>query len=292
MRFTWSKRRAFLAGALLILLTNAIALGGVTYNRGGQPTSTLVLTEREIGVSYRGRWFDEDNSGIDLALHWRVLPKQDESSSVRYYSWNNELHWLDDEAKRQLGYAAPERTAYDQGTRGWDPREREAFVVLEYDGNAHRLALDLARKNLEHERALANANPDEKEIQERFRAAQEQMRREESQESRLFVVDVGVDPDELRARYPDRSRYAVVPARLDAYLSGPPHDRRVVVRVVELSVETISVPHAFRKAVEPFLPDVPTYSYPYERRAPRFAVAVNWGRRFEPWVVEFRPLEP
>jgi hypothetical protein len=291
MRFSWSKRRSFAVGALLIILTNAVALGSVAYNRSGQPTSMLVLTERELGIAHRDKWLDEDNSSIDLALRWRVPPKQDQSDPSPYYAWGTELHWLDEDAKRQLGYPMPAQAVLEQASRGWEPLERDAFVVLEYDGDAYRLALDLARKNFERARALAQANP-EKEIQERLLAAQEQMSREESQESRLFVVDVGVEPDALRARYSDRSRYAVVRARLDAYLSGPLHDRRVVVRVVALDVETVSVPHAFRKDVERFLPDVPTYSYPYERRAPRFEAAVNWGRRFEPWIVAFRPLEP
>ena len=67
----WSRAHTLIAGAALIVLTNAIALVGVAYNRSGEPDSTLTLTRRELQMSYRW-WRDRENSGIALRLLWRM----------------------------------------------------------------------------------------------------------------------------------------------------------------------------------------------------------------------------
>jgi len=39
------KRKALTMGVVLILLTNAIVIGGALYNRSGEPVAQLVLTD-------------------------------------------------------------------------------------------------------------------------------------------------------------------------------------------------------------------------------------------------------
>ncbi|MFL6653087.1 MAG: DUF4824 family protein, partial [Sulfurifustaceae bacterium] len=48
----WSRKRTLLAGIALIAATNAVALVGVAYNRSGEPSSVLKLTERELALPY------------------------------------------------------------------------------------------------------------------------------------------------------------------------------------------------------------------------------------------------
>ena len=44
----WTRRHTLIAGLGLILGVNAIVLGGVAYNRSGEPESLLQLSEREL----------------------------------------------------------------------------------------------------------------------------------------------------------------------------------------------------------------------------------------------------
>lgn len=278
MTLSWSKARALVAGLLIVLVTNTVALGGVAWNRSGEPRGALTLTERELPVSRRD-WLDHENSGIDLELKWRVRPADTEWDRS-YHAQTRELHWLDEARKEQLGFVAP---AAASKTRTWDPPKREAFVVLENDGPAHRVAVEQARAHLERETRLGKANPGVEEFERRLRWARQRLEREESFASRLFVVDVGPDADTLRSRYSDRLRYAVVRAHLDARLEGEPPAVRSVVYVVDLEIPTIAVPHAFRAIVASLLRRDPS-----DDHAPRFETTVHWGRRLEPWITGLR----
>lgn len=286
MTLSWSKTRALIASVLLVIVTNAITLGGVAYNRSGVPPSALTLTQRELPISRR-EWMDHANSGIDLELRWRVRP--DDMQSDRPNLGNRELHWLSEAQKESLGFAAPEwaSTGLAEG-RSWEPAKRQAFVALEYDGAAYRMAVDQARAHLEREGRLVDANPGVAELGRRLVSARQGLEREEAYASRLFVVDVDRDADALRARYPDRSRYAIVRAHLDARLEREQYTFRNIVYIVKLDIETLSVPHAFRAIVAPSLP--PDQRYPYEDHAPRFAANVEWGQRLEPSITELSDL--
>jgi hypothetical protein len=282
MTLSSSKTRALIASLLLVIVTNAIALGGVAYNRSGEPQSALTLSQRELLIS-RSDWLDHANSGIDLDLRWRMRSNDADPA----YPGNRDLSWLDGAQQARLGFAPPAwaATGMDEG-RSWDPPRRQAFVVLEYDGPAYRAAVERAREFLEHEGRLADANPGVKEFAGRLDAARHRLEREEKYASRLFVIDVDPSADVLRARYPDRSRYAIVGAHLDARLEREQLTFRNIVYIVRLDVETISVPHAFRAVVASALPD--DQRYVSEDRAAPFEAKVEWGRRFEPWIAELR----
>lgn len=69
---TWSRKTTWIAGLMIIVLTNVIALGGVAYNRAGEPDGTLVLTERELRLPYSSG-LARENSGLSLTIEWRTL---------------------------------------------------------------------------------------------------------------------------------------------------------------------------------------------------------------------------
>src|SRR5262249_62066632 len=80
----WTRNRTFAAGAVLVALTNAIALGGAAWNRSGEE-SRLRLTQRELVRPYV--WYgNRENSGRSLTLTWRALG--DLTPSDPYLSWN------------------------------------------------------------------------------------------------------------------------------------------------------------------------------------------------------------
>ena len=63
----WPKH-SLIAGVGLIVVVNAIVLGGVAYNRSSEPESALRLSERELAAPMRG-YGNKENSGIALALN-------------------------------------------------------------------------------------------------------------------------------------------------------------------------------------------------------------------------------
>ena len=93
-------------------------------------------------------------------------------------------------------------------------RARDVLLVLELGGAAHQMVIDYVRSYAADRARLAAANPGERELQEKAKNADEQLKREESSSSRLFVVDAGTELAALRARYPDRARYAIVGGRV------------------------------------------------------------------------------
>jgi hypothetical protein len=58
--------------------------------------------------------------------------------------------------------------------------------------------------------------------------------------------------------------------------------------------DEIHVPRAKQAALDALVSKTgtaPAYSYQYIRdREPRYAVTLRYGRRYEPWIAEIRPL--
>jgi hypothetical protein len=252
-------------GLALILATNAIVLAGIAYNRTGEPEAQLQLTEREFSTPYS--WgFGRENSGLDLQLQWRVLPVE---SAVRpgvldygYGGYDSGAGWLDQKKLVELGFdPSPPARAQE---RYYDDRAlpRDVLLVLELDGPAYREALA---------RAERNAKPDG--------SSQRYIDDARNRHSRLFVVDAGLDRDALRAKFPDRARYAIVHGRIRLTWQSDRSATRVVGRVTELSVARLNVPLELRPVIAP---------------AAAFEATVPFGRRLEPWLAaaKARPNKP
>lgn len=209
----WSNTRALIIGLALIVLTNTIALSGVAYNRSGEPSATLQLTERELQIPY-WRWPDNENSGIDLRLAWRVHDTYDGDESASY-SWDRSGAWLNREKLDSLGFETSTAIRNEERDAGgfYEP-SRDVFLVLEYDGDAHRAALEHARKMALRTTTDTGATP------ESVRGAKARLEDEERSESRLFVIDAGVDAEALRTRYARRDKYAIVRGRIDLVFGG------------------------------------------------------------------------
>ena len=286
MKFVLSQARALLVGIALIVVTNAVVLAGVAYNRSGEPESVLRLNERELRIYY-WNWPANENSSIDVHLNWRVA-RVESDDDVIYGGWQGALSWLEPVQLRELGFDVEGDIESEEGAEHVRRQpSRRAWVVLEHDGPAYQASLERARQKFERATALASANAGDKEFQERLNLVRAAMEREERSETRLFVIDVGRDEDALRAQYPDRQRHAIVNGRLSLMIEGNPGRRRVTAQVDELDVAAIRVPHMYREVVEPF---VQPNAYPDDHE-PRFAATVNFGRRFEPWIVDLSLLK-
>jgi len=278
-------RRTWLAGLAIIVLTNAVALGGVAYNRAGTPESGLVLTERELEPAYRTR-LERENSGISLQLNWRT--NMDEVHAyVRNGHWS-QPDWLDRGKLGQLGFDV-------DGIEGsWEARrrfnqglQREVYVVLEYEGQSWRRMLEQVRDYYEKARALADKNPGEENLADAAEKAGERLAREERSASRLFAIDAGTDADALRRQYPDRGLHVIAAGRVKPYMNNAGRDRwDIGGTLMPLAITRVHVDAGYRDLFEGLAGDE------YEAAPlPRYTARLAWGRRLEPWVVGIEAVD-
>lgn len=283
----WSRTHTLVAGLALILATNAVALVGVAYNRSDEPESTLSLTERELHLPY-GWGLSQENSGISLALQWRALGEQDHIPHVmgwRYAGFGNSPNWLDKAKLTALGFDVAEPENSPRAGMHYDKLlPREVLLVLELDGPAYRAMLEDVRKHLQKEEALLKANPGKKEFELRVKNAKQELYQEERIYSRLFVIDAGLDAANLRARYPDRKRYAIVCGQIQAYLGEINRKPRLAGYVLGLSVSQINVPARYREIFASMQEGARINESGVA--ATPFEVSVAYGRRLEPWIMD------
>jgi hypothetical protein len=287
-----------IGGALTLLLTNAVVLVGVGVNRRAPTDSLFTLSERELAPQWSWVWRQGENSGLNLRLRYRVESARPlrgaepiEGLDFPTYTSYGPVAWLDRDKLRALGFDVPEPQG--EGDAEAEHRlwlEREVFLVLEMDGPVRARVLQAARERVAlREREGASGSAPEGHVERLEGGVRVALQREEQQESRLFVVDAGLEPDALRKRYPDRTHYAVVhgSVRLFAtYEGGEVHVRGSVSAV---RCESINVPVQFRSAVaEEGSTDIMAMALGRAEPKRQFTVQVAFGRRFEPWIVAAR----
>ena len=272
--------RVLLAGLAIIGITNAVALGGVAYNRSGEPDALVELTERELGVT-RNYGIDRESSGMSLQIDCRVESK--EGHSYGSSSCWGSPSWLNQQKLTELGFEFTEDMEKEYKRRSFgDSLSKEVFLVLEYDGEAYQRVLARAEEHLKAEEQLLLNNPGNKEMENRVKSALEGLRNENLVNSRLFAVDAGVDKEALRAKYPDSTTFIIMKGlvRVNRYRSNK--DKQWTGTITHMPVSRINVALEYRKALDSL--DVAKYR-PLEERVPRYKVKVAFGKRLEPWVL-------
>ncbi|MDD5057457.1 MAG: DUF4824 family protein [Sideroxydans sp.] len=270
-------KHALIAGCAIILLTNAVALGGAAYNRSGEAESRLQLTQRELGHSYS--YAGREDSGIALSLNWRFdQPEQAEFNYALYAGrWGMPV-WLDRAKLAQLGFGVEKLSASPESGQSYlDHETREVLLVLELDGAAWQKYLLRLSNQVDERRKLLAAAPDSKELQDKLKSAEDSFRHEQKTGSRLFVVDAGLELASLRASYPDRSRYAIVRGLIR--LGSMYVNKQTVIGgyITELHSDQINVPLDFRQAFD---------------NGSSFQATVAFGQRLEPWLESASKIEP
>ncbi|MBI3899497.1 MAG: DUF4824 family protein [Gammaproteobacteria bacterium] len=277
---SWSHKRTLIVGLALLVVTNAVALIGVAYNRLGEPESQLRLTERELALPY-SYWYNRENSGLGLTLTWRAVDPDD--AGALYYSAAPK--WLDKAKLATLGFdvSSAERTL--SGERHYRKLlSKNVWVVLELDGPAYRRVVEHAKQKAQKDAALAAANPRNDEFKQRARASQESLVREQRDASRLIAIDAGLDVAALRERYPNRAQNAIVSGRVTPSFAKT-DDRAYVVAYLALNLDAVHVPLAHRRLFDALRSvDIPNQG------GPRYEVTAAFGQRLEPWIVSVAPL--
>jgi hypothetical protein len=277
----WTSAHTLGAGIALIVLTNAVALGGVWWNRAAPPESTLTLSERELGLPWRNLR-SQENSGLALSLRWRVANPDNGDTQVSTFTFNNGTPaWLDSVRLQTLGFEVGDLNT-DAGQRRFTRQQpRPAILVLELDGPARQQALEQARENAVRHAAAAEVNPGSKEFIARAKSAKAALAREESSNSRLFAIDAGRDAEALRARYPDRARFMLLPATVRPRLHHPKHGTPLPTgTITRPDSPGLHVPHAMSAPLE----GLHARATGEPGSEDRFTAVVSIGRLLESWI--------
>ncbi|MDQ1329893.1 MAG: hypothetical protein QG578_155 [Thermodesulfobacteriota bacterium] len=300
MKPVFSPTRLFISGFVLLLAVNIIVLLGISGNRSGKPEAVIELTERELAFLNTYETNDE-NSGLSLRLDWRIIPeiKDDNYSFMR---WGSPV-WLNEQKLLELGFTIDTFTCPDKDSKKIkSPLPRDAFIVLEYDGNAYQEALKRSEMNLKKAEAALRANTEDKGLQNNFKEAQTSVEDERSKESRLYAIDAGLDAAKLRERYADRSKYIVLPGIVDLMCSYDKNKSEIMGNITDIRIDRINVPLTHRNVFDSILAqdkyskDEQTgFSNKFNYRArgkksPRYKVELAYGSRFEPWIQRVEKL--
>ncbi len=281
-------KQALWAGLGILILVNAIALGGAAWNRSAQD-SRVVLSERELRAPYL--WQDNsEDSGAALWLSWRARPAtgSDETAYLSAYSsYGANPSWLDAGKLRELGFdlTAPPKDAKD---RDWRQHERRAILVLELDGPAYAQSVALAAKAAAEAKAKSEAAPTDESLKSRAKDAADALHDEQTRTSRLFAVDAGLDHSRIRAKYPDRQRYLLVSAVVQMAWHRDEHQQwRADGSIQRLMAPQVHLSRAQAQALAPALSRAGASLYSDTPGIP-IAVELAFGRRLEPWVLSAR----
>jgi hypothetical protein len=281
MRPIFSPTRLFILGFALILIANVIALVGVAVNRSGKPEAVMELTERELRLPYKT---NDENSGLALRLDWRIV-QESKDDIYPFYSnlgrWGSPV-WFNAEKLTELGFIIDETTCPNEHSKRKEPLPKDAFIVLEYDGDAYQEALQRAEMFLKKAEMALKANEKDKELQDRFKKANNNLETERTSESRLFAIDAGFDAGKLRQRYPDRSKFIIIRGIVELECRSDKNRKEVAGHIADIRIDKINVPLSYRKLFDSI--QAQDKSEKRGQKSPRYKVEVAYGSRFEPWI--------
>jgi hypothetical protein len=249
------RRVLLLLAASVVLIGNGWAVWQSAQNRAEPRGGTLTLTERELPLQPMAL----ESSVTLLRLNWRV----DKTSGPDANAWHVPPAWLDTNKLVELGFDCRlPVTSPGAGKHYGSMPPRRVFLALEYRAEA----------------------PPEQSSKTRVRTG-------------LILVDAGPDADRLRQRYPDREKHVIcrglvrVVLRDQSSLDGSTRDAKYLQgRIQGLTPAEVSVCVPENRLLTPLSrPGFEDENQP--SAAPRFVARVRWGRNYEPWVDEVRPLE-
>lgn len=257
----WTRKHALIAGLALIGLTDAVVLFGVAYNRSGMPESVLEFSQRELDLPYSYAW--REDSGMALQIRWRVQNSDDYGPPM----------WLDAAKLRELGFDLPPIEADHPYSRRWRAQEKPAYIVLEMNGPAYLKGVEQARAKVEREKAA----PQTEEQQRKLQYAEETLKREENEQSRLIAVDAGRFAAPLRVKYADNTRYLILPGSVQPGYHSRDGKLQWWGYIHNVSGTSVHVPLPIKQQLQPV-------SYTQGE----LTAKVAFGQRLEPWLESMR----
>lgn len=278
-------RKFIVASVFLLLLTNIVVLAGVAYNRSGDPLLTIELTERELPIVVSASSKDE-NSGTTLSLKWHILSsdKDPEYLSTTYGS----SAWLDDVKLTELGFDMKKfKSEPDKYRHRTSHLATEAVLVLEYQGDAYLKALAFVKEKEEQLRLMVAEYPGDERLANDLNNYVEQLTRLKVTQSRLYVVDAGLDVQALIDKYAGNNNYLL--ARGEIGLGWNEDD--VSGRISQLYIWQVHVPMPLSEQLVTLANGEAYASNRNSSIPPRYKVRLNIGKRLEPWIESVTKME-
>lgn len=278
--------RGWAAASALVVAVNALVLVRVAANRRGEPDASLTLTERELPVVSVSP--ASESSGVALRVNVEHFVPWSERHRTREL---DPLAWLDGGKLAAIGFdVALPADGDDAALRMQRQLSRRAYAVVELRGPA----LDAYRRRLAERFGLAGLDAGDAVTLPASTGSAALAERELRFGSRLLVVDVGLDPGALRARYPDRSSHLIAPAEVRAFLERDPPGASCdgggcrARGSVSLLIDEVNVPRRLQGRLPDVVSPAPS-RWPVDH-PPRYEVVLRAGTRYEPWIEEIRPL--
>ena len=281
--------RYLIGGFALLALVNLVVLLGMAWNRLEPMDSRLLLTERELSSAYT--YWRNDNSSQALHLHYR-WPSRDGDD----YGYAP----ISAEKMAELGFSLPTDLNDESVRRYRRQLERNALLVLEFNGPAYQHEVVRAQTAQSEATRLYRAVPDSEALRAAAENASKALEFEQNRASRLLVVDAGLDQQALRSRYPDRQRYAIVQAIVDAQANsvavewtGEGDDPRPASQrwVWQLGgsaqtpgIERLNLPNKWHASLQ-------QSENKSDGQGALFNAELAFGRRLEPWFIAFSPRD-
>ncbi len=203
----WQRAALGTAVALEVLaIGNGAALWTVRAN-ASQVQAQLQLSAREVHVREH-----KTAAGRSTTVRLRVRESCDWSSSEYDWCSGHDSPWLTAEKMRALGFGADVAEGEKRRTRA-----RPVWLVLELAGDAWQREVAARQQQVEQAQQDVLDAPDattRKAAEGRLERLQGNLRAEQKEKSRLFIVDAGRSVEDLRGRFPDAMRYAIVPGEV------------------------------------------------------------------------------
>lgn len=268
----------FAAALVLLVAVNGLVLSRVENNRT-RPVARLWLTERELP---RIKWLAMENSGVDLRIRWRNLGREDEVD-------DRSPLWLGGKKLEELGFHFANGLLPGDRRASKPALDREVYLVLEYGGAAYHEAIRRAERALVQLEEQLRLHPGDKPGQPSRFQAKKRIRAEESELSRLFVVDAGNDPQQLRQAYNDPARHIIT--RGVVGLRYRQENGRLWACGHIRSIEPDSVHVSLRpsQVLDQIFKENPQKTN--QKDTPGYEVSLVYGIRFEPWIEAIRPFQ-
>lgn len=279
------KRPLNIAAAALLLAVNGWVLAGVARNRLGEPDATLTLSERELQVV---RSTGREDSGVRVLL--QVVQWVPGQAVERSHRWSP---WLSPQRLAELGFDLALPASLEEAYRlARRQPARRGWAVVQLAGSSwDRWVVAVRAEVADLDRKLA-AGAAESWTKESRRQLEHDLRAG----SRLFMIDAGPDAAALRASYPDRASFLILPAevRLDVSVDKGtstcvPQRCRPAGRV-SLLTDELQVPRHLQHLLPPEPPSQVARDDDLQR--PRFVAVVRSGARREVWLESIRPVSP
>lgn len=264
-------KKYLLIGLAILIGTNLAALSGVAYNRFGELTSNLALTERELLLAHNVG-AQKENSGMSLTINWRTPSKTGD-----YYYPNNATDIsITKEELMALGFKELDKTQ-----NNW-PTPLELYWALEFDGALHKVEVNKAIEK--HKAALLvyeeQASDNNKREEKRLR---DNLTKERTSKSRLFFIEAAKNYEVLASKYNGQKNILIVKGL--ARYSYNSNDKTYSLSLNDLSVSNIMIPLEYIDIFSGLKREGRNVIQP-----PRYEVNIHWGARLEPWIVGTKKL--